>query len=57
MELKKLLVIAGRLHDRQPVLREPFLIEVPQVQEQLQIHVHDARDIFGAFDVTRCPVE
>lgn len=57
VELEKLLFVTGRLHNRQPVLCEPFLIEVPEIEEQLQVHVHNARDVLGAFDVTRHPVK
>ena len=28
-----------------------------EVEEELDVHVHDAGDVFGAFDITRHPVE
>ena len=57
VQREKLLLVAGGLHDGQPVLGQALLVEVAQVQQQLQVHVHDARDVFGALDVTGHPVE
>ena len=57
VEREKLLLVAGGLHDGQPVFGQALLIQIAQVQQQLQIHVHDARDVFGALDVTRHPIQ
>ena len=34
-----------------------YLVQVAQVEQQLQVHVHDARDVLGALDVARHPVK
>ena len=55
--VKNCVLVAGGLHDGQPVFGEALLVEVAQIEQQLQVHVHDARDVFGALDVTRHPVK
>ena len=57
VQFEKCLLVAGGLHDGQPVFGERSLVQIAQVEEQLQVHVHDARDVFGALDVTRHPVK
>ena len=57
MEFQKSLFLAGALHDGHPVLGEPRVIEIAQIQEQLQVDIDEARDVFGAFDVARHPVK
>ncbi len=57
MQFEKTFFIAGRHHDGFPVFDELFLIKIPHVEQQLQIDVHNARDVFGPFGVAGHPVE
>jgi hypothetical protein len=57
VQFEKSFLVAGGLHYRQPVRGEAFFVEVAQVEEQLQVYVHEARDVFGALDVTSHPVK
>ena len=57
VEREELRFIARRLHDGQPVRGEAVLVEIAEVEEELQVHVHDARNVFGALDVAGHPVE
>ena len=45
MQREELLLVPGGLHNGQPVFGQPLLVEIPQVEEQLQVHVHDAGDV------------
>ena len=55
--LKNASLVAGGQHDGFPIGDELRLVEAAHVEEQLQVHVHDARDIFGTLDVAGHPVE
>ena len=57
MQFEKLLFIAGGLHDGKPVGGKFPVVQSAQVEEELQVHVHEPRYIFGAFNVTRHPVK
>jgi len=57
MRFKKSFFIARGLNDRQPIGGETFFVNVADVQQELQVHVHDTRDIFGALNVTSHPVK
>ena len=51
------ILVAGALHNRQPMVTQHLVVQAAKVQQQLQIHIENARDVFGAFDVARHPVE
>ena len=57
VRLKKRLLVAGGEHDGFPVGDELLLIEAAHVEEQLQVHVHEARNVFGALDVAGHPIQ
>jgi len=39
------------------VVGEALVVEGAEVEEELEVHVHDARDVLGTLDVTSHPVE
>jgi hypothetical protein len=54
---KRASFVAGALHDGHPVFGQALVVEIAQIQQQLQVHIHDARDVFRALDVARHPVK
>ena len=56
VQFEKRRLVAGRLHYGQPISDKPFFVEVMDVEQQLQIDVHETRDVFGALNVTRHPI-
>ena len=57
MQFEKLLLVAGACTMGSQYSASRFVVQVAQVEQQLQVHIHDARDVFGAFDVARHPVK
>ncbi len=57
MQRKEGLFIAGALDDGNPMAGQSLVIEIPEVQEELQIDVHNARDVFRALEVAAHPIE
>jgi hypothetical protein len=48
-------LIAGGLHDGHPVITQFLLIQTPEIQQQLKIHVNQSREVFRALNVTGHP--
>ena len=57
IELAELLLVAGALDDGYPVGVQRGVVEVAEIEEELEVDVHEARDAFGALDVAAHPVE
>jgi hypothetical protein len=57
MQLEERFLVAGGLHDGQPVFRQLFFIQMAHVQQQLQVDIHDPGDVFRPFNMTGHPVE
>ena len=51
------ILVAGSLNDRQPVFAHLRIVHAAKIQQQLEIYIQDARDVFRALDVARHPVE
>ena len=57
MKLEEGFLVSGGLNDGQPVLGQALLVEISEVEEELEVGVHQARRVFGALNVAGHPVE
>ena len=57
VEFPEQLLVAGALDDGHPVGVQRGFVEVAEIEQELEVDVHQARDAFGALDVAAHPVE
>jgi len=55
IELKEQGVIAGAFYDRHPMFGEALIIQVSEIKQELEIDIHNARNVFRSFDITAHP--
>ena len=57
IQLEEGFIIARGLDDRHPIVSEALVVEAAEIEEQLEIHIDDARDVFRPLDVAAHPEE
>ncbi len=55
--LEKEILVSRRAQNRDPVLLDPLAIDRSEIDQQLYVHIDQARDVLGALEVARHPVK
>ena len=57
MQPAKKFLIARTLDDGNPMRVESAVIKIAEIEQELEVHVHQTRDAFSALNVATHPVE